>query len=67
LTLPQFTPADPKLIRDAFDHEDFVFELKMDGFRGLALHRAITSGPPTMKELNNSGVFFKWDCQMPFR
>ena len=23
-------------IRDAFDHDDFVFELKMDGFRALA-------------------------------
>lgn len=21
---------------DAFDHEDFIFELKMDGFRALA-------------------------------
>ena len=31
-----FSPADPKLVRDAFDHEDFIFELKMDGFRALA-------------------------------
>jgi len=29
-------PADLKLIRDAFDHEDFIYELKMDGFRALA-------------------------------
>jgi bifunctional non-homologous end joining protein LigD len=36
LKLPQFISADPKLIRDAFDHEDFVFELKMDGFRAVA-------------------------------
>jgi ATP-dependent DNA ligase len=36
LTLPRFISADPKLIRDAFDHEDFVFELKMDGFRAVA-------------------------------
>jgi len=35
LTLPLFISADPKLIRDAFDHEEFLFELKMDGFRGL--------------------------------
>jgi hypothetical protein len=36
LTLPRFISTDPKLIRDAFDHEDFVFELKMDGFRVVA-------------------------------
>jgi hypothetical protein len=36
LKLPQYISADPKLIRDAFDHEDFTFELKMDGFRGVA-------------------------------
>ena len=36
LSFPQFTPAD--LIRRAepFDHEDYIFELKMDGFRALA-------------------------------
>lgn len=36
MTLPLLTPADPKLVPDAFDHEDFLFELKMDGFRALA-------------------------------
>ena len=36
VTTQLFTPADPKLVRDAFDHEDFIFELKMDGFRALA-------------------------------
>jgi ATP-dependent DNA ligase len=36
LTLPQFISADPQLIRDAFDHEDFIFELKMNGFRAVA-------------------------------
>ena len=36
LTLPQFISADPKLIRDAFDRVDFIFELKMDGFRAVA-------------------------------
>jgi bifunctional non-homologous end joining protein LigD len=35
LVLPLLKAADPKLIRDAFDHEDFIFELKMDGFRAL--------------------------------
>ena len=34
--LPEFTPAD--LIRppEPFDHDDFIFELRMDGFRALA-------------------------------
>ena len=36
MPLPHFIPADLKLIRDAFDHEDFIYELKMDGFRALA-------------------------------
>jgi bifunctional non-homologous end joining protein LigD len=36
LPLPPFTPAAPANIRDAFDHEDYIFELKMDGFRALA-------------------------------
>jgi len=36
LAIPPFTPAAPANIRDAFDHDDFLFELKMDGFRALA-------------------------------
>jgi ATP-dependent DNA ligase len=36
LPLPQFTPASPRLRPTAFDHEDYIFELKMDGFRALA-------------------------------
>ena len=36
MPLPLFTPADPQRLREAFDHEDFIFELKMDGFRSLA-------------------------------
>lgn len=36
MTPQVFSPADPKLIRDVFDHEDFLFELKMDGFRAMA-------------------------------
>jgi bifunctional non-homologous end joining protein LigD len=36
LSIPPFTPAAPANIRDAFDHDDFLFELKMDGFRALA-------------------------------
>jgi len=36
LPIPAFTPAAPTNIRDAFDHDDFLFELKMDGFRAIA-------------------------------
>jgi acetyl esterase/lipase len=38
---PQFTPAAPVNVRDPFDHEDFIFELKYDGFR-----RACSFGCP---------------------
>jgi hypothetical protein len=34
--LPHFTPASPILRRDPFDHPDYIFELKHDGFRALA-------------------------------
>ncbi|PWT82882.1 MAG: hypothetical protein C5B58_07455 [Acidobacteria bacterium] len=33
---PQFQPMTLARTRDAFDHADFVFELKYDGFRALA-------------------------------
>jgi bifunctional non-homologous end joining protein LigD len=33
---PLFAPANSKLDVTAFDHEEFIFELKMDGFRALA-------------------------------
>lgn len=36
LPLPQFSPVNLTRFPDAFDHPDFVFELKMDGFRALA-------------------------------
>jgi ATP-dependent DNA ligase len=36
LPLPRFSPASPTLRPAAFDHDDFIFELKMDGFRALA-------------------------------
>ena len=36
LPVPKFTTADLTRLPDAFDHEDFIFELKMDGFRALA-------------------------------
>lgn len=34
--IPQFIPAAPIRIREPFDSEEYVFELKMDGFRALA-------------------------------
>jgi bifunctional non-homologous end joining protein LigD len=36
LHLPYFTPASPVLRRDSFDYQDYVFELKHDGFRAIA-------------------------------
>ena len=36
MPLPTFTPADLGRLPHAFDHDDFIFELKMDGFRALA-------------------------------
>jgi bifunctional non-homologous end joining protein LigD len=36
LPFRQFTAANLTRLPDAFDHEDFIFELKMDGFRALA-------------------------------
>src|SRR5262245_50443038 len=34
--LPKIAPMELRLIRDAFDHADYVFELKHNGFRGIA-------------------------------
>jgi bifunctional non-homologous end joining protein LigD len=34
--ISRFTPASPVLRRDAFDHPDYLIELKHDGFRALA-------------------------------
>src|ERR1044071_6081877 len=31
-----FRPAAPVQIREPFDHQEFIFELKHDGFRALA-------------------------------
>ncbi len=36
LPLAHFTPADLIHLREPFDSEAYVFELKMDGFRALA-------------------------------
>jgi hypothetical protein len=36
LPLPRFLPATPVRARDPFDHPDFLFELKHDGWRALA-------------------------------
>jgi bifunctional non-homologous end joining protein LigD len=34
--LPRITPIAPTRIQAPFDHDDFVFELKHDGFRAVA-------------------------------
>jgi bifunctional non-homologous end joining protein LigD len=34
--LPRIQPINPARISAAFDHEDWVFELKHDGFRAVA-------------------------------
>jgi len=54
LPLPHFIPADLKLIRDAFDHDAFIYELKMDGFRALA-----HVGPDETRLVSRKGNEFK--------
>ena len=34
--LPRIQPINPQRIAAPFDHEDFLYELKHDGFRALA-------------------------------
>jgi len=34
--IPRIQPINPARIQAAFDHEDFLFELKHDGFRAVA-------------------------------
>ena len=36
MRLSDFRPAAPVKVREPFDHDDFIFELKQDGFRALA-------------------------------
>jgi bifunctional non-homologous end joining protein LigD len=36
MNLPRIQPINPTRIASAFDHEDFIFELKHDGFRAVA-------------------------------
>src|SRR5947209_2082363 len=38
--LPQFTPMPLQRRKTAFDHPDWLFELKYDGFRALAYAEA---------------------------
>jgi ATP-dependent DNA ligase len=54
LSIPPFTPAAPANIRDAFDHDDFLFELKMDGFRALA-----HVGPDETRLISRRGNAYK--------
>jgi hypothetical protein len=34
--LPHIQPINPTRIHDPFDHDNFVFKLKHDGFRAVA-------------------------------
>jgi bifunctional non-homologous end joining protein LigD len=36
VNLPRIQPINPTRIEDPFDHDNFVFELKHDGFRAVA-------------------------------
>jgi hypothetical protein len=36
VNLPRIQPINPFRIASAFDHEDWLFELKHDGFRAVA-------------------------------
>jgi ATP-dependent DNA ligase len=54
LPLPHFTPADLKLIRDLFEHDDFIYELKTDSFRTLA-----HVGPEETRLVSRKGSVFK--------
>ena len=36
MALPTITPIAPTRIRAPFEHADWIFELKLDGFRALA-------------------------------
>jgi hypothetical protein len=36
VTLPRIQPINPSRIAAAFDHPDFLFELKHEGFRAVA-------------------------------
>ena len=54
MPLPPFTPAAPANIRDAFDDDDYIFELKMDGFRALA-----HVGPDQTRLVSRRGNVYK--------
>jgi hypothetical protein len=34
--LPRIRPMRLRLVKEPFDHPDYIFELKMDGFRAIA-------------------------------
>jgi bifunctional non-homologous end joining protein LigD len=36
VSIPQFTPAELIRVREPFDSPEYIYELKMDGFRALA-------------------------------
>ena len=36
VVLPRIHPMRLRLVREPFDHPDYIFELKHDGFRAIA-------------------------------
>jgi ATP-dependent DNA ligase len=44
MPLPRMETAQLSLVRQPFDHPDFLFELKQDGFRALAYIACINDG-----------------------
>jgi bifunctional non-homologous end joining protein LigD len=36
MKFPRFGPMPLRRVREPFDHRDWIFELKYDGFRALA-------------------------------
>ena len=39
----RFAPMSLAVLNESFDHEDFIFELKYDGFRALAHVAAVAA------------------------
>ena len=54
MSFPQFTPANVIRLLEAFDHDGYIFELKMDGFRALA-----HVGPDQTRLVSRRGNVYK--------
>ena len=56
-----FLATTPRVEEDPFDHPDFVYELKLDGFRALAL---VEHGRCRLMS-RNGGEFGRWEALRP--